>query len=135
MNRSAQFYETGQWKLPAYKKVLDLYNQLETSTKKARTNIKRGIIFNIENLLIEMLSTIVFADEAYDDPKKRSDFIDSALENLHKVVICVRILKDLNAIHPTGFSALTLLEDNVSAQLTAWKCATAVSIEEDMENK
>lgn len=134
MQRSAQYYNNDTWKPAAYKKAIDLHKQIIKSTQKVPINIKRGILSKIEDALIEIAANIVFADENFDDLQRRAEFIDKSLDILHEIIIRVRILKDLNYIGASGLSAISLLEENLSAQLSGWKVSTQKQIFKNLKN-
>ena len=116
-------------RLPVYNKTRRLFEQFELSTRKVPINIKRGIIAKTEEALISVLEHLSFADEALADLKRRRAFILASMKVMRKVEIRVRILYDLHLIQKSGYSAISLLEDDVMRQLQGWLNATEKEIE------
>ena len=124
-------------RLPVYNKLRQLFEQLESSTKKVPINIKRGKIAEVENLIMAAMVKICYADAAKDDSdasiKERLDFIDEVQQDLNEIKVNVRLLHDLKYIKDQGFDALAGYEDNVDSQLIGWRNATEKRLK--VENK
>ena len=93
--------------------------------------MKRGIIAKAEDSIISVMEHLSFADEAIADVTRRRVFIRQAIRIMKKTEIRVRILYDLHLIKKTGFSAIMLLEDDVTRQLQGWLNATEKEIEKN----
>ena len=111
-------------KLPVYNKARQLFDQLERSTQKVPTNIKRGSVAMIEEMIIGVMDNIAFANMSEKDKRTRLAFIQSAIETMQKVKIRVRTLHDLHFITKKGFDAIILAEENVVRQLAGWEKKT-----------
>lgn len=106
--------------LPVYNKTRQLYIQIQASTQKAPRNIRVNQLSVIENMLIDIMEHIAFANAALENPGERYRFISNAIGILHRVEIRVRILFDLNYIKKQGFNAIIKLESEVARQLNGW---------------
>lgn len=117
-------------KLPVYNAVRALFKQFEESTKNKPINIKRGSIAWVEELLIETMDEISFANSAESEPKERMERINSARERLRKVQVRVRTLLDLHIIHQKGYDAIIREESKAMRQLNGWARSTLNNIEQ-----
>ena len=111
-------------RLPSYNKTRELFEQFEKSTQKRPTNIKRGKCAEIENALMDIMLMISKAELEKEDAATRAGYIGAAMDDLLEVKLNIRILYDLHLIHPEGWSALMLLEDDLAGQLYSWKRET-----------
>ena len=117
-------YIKNKQRLPSYNKTRELFEQFEKSTQKRPPNIKRGMCAEIENGLMHILFMISKAELLMDKPAERAEKLGEAKDTLLDIKLKIRILFDLHFIKPEGWSALMLLEDDLTAQLYSWKRET-----------
>lgn len=106
------------FKLPVYKKALDLERQFTLSTQKAPRDVKYARLNAMHETVLQIIEDIAFANEF---SIHRVEYINKALGELNGFIIRVRLLLDLRYISKKGFAAIVRAEEDVTRQLTGWR--------------
>ena len=107
--------------LPVYKKLIELVQQFDDSTKKVPQSVKHDYVRDMHNRLVGIVTTVAFANEFDTD---RMTLLNDAIQALSEFKIRVRVLLDLHYITKKGFAAIVRLEENASKQLHGWHEST-----------
>jgi len=103
--------------LPVYRDSYDLLVELFRFTKDFSREYKFTLGESIKKETIEMITHISRANSSFE---KRKENIQSARENIEKIRLFLRILKDLRQINLEKFVFLNEKVEVVSKQLAGW---------------
>lgn len=117
-NANNSKYSTGYLKLHAYKKLIDLIEQMHRSFIKLPKRYQNMADYCIE-ALVEAETDLVYSTENFP-LQERINWLTEAIAKLHWVTIKIRIFYDLKLIHNTSAACLEKLESELSAQLKSW---------------
>ena len=103
--------------LPAYNKARELTEQIARSTQKVPRDIRFTYVVEMKTASMGIMEYIAFAN---DRPEERAAFLDKAIMDLQRIMIRVRILKDLKYLPLKGYSAIIRKEEELIRQLKGW---------------
>lgn len=112
------------YKLPAYNKARELTEQITRSTQKVPRDIRFSYVTQMQTASMGIMEHIAFANE---NPEERAAYLDKAIMDLQRIMIRVRILKDLKYLPLKGYSAIIRKEEELVKQLTGWLNKTTES--------
>ncbi len=115
---------------PVYNVARQLRLQLQRSTQKAPVNDKRGIVFDTEIAVNNLMKATMRANRCADNAEGRLAFIQESSGLIEDIELNVRIMFDLHIIKDKGFAQLVRIEDDVRAQLYGWRRTTAAKKDE-----
>lgn len=125
------YYKNSAQNLMAYKAVSGLDAQFERSTQKFPAAIKMTECYKVHEFIHEALYLITAAQEAAENPLKRVEHLHSAVNKIKMVELMVREFLNRKLLKATGFSAISLLEDDAIRQLEGWMYSTIAAINKD----
>jgi len=105
--------------LPIYKDSYDLFLYFYPISSNFAKEFKYSLGENIKNEMMEILLNIYRAN----NNKNKKEFIIKARENVEKIIIYIRILKDLKQINLKKFAYLNQQINSIEKQLSFWQKA------------
>ena len=109
--------------LPVYKLGYDLLIQIYERTAVFSREYKYTMGERLKNETTDMLINIYKSNKSKKET--RTQYIDSARQNLEVVRLLLRICKDLKVIAIKGFVTLNIQVEELSKQLSSWQKYTA----------
>lgn len=113
------------YNLPAYNKARQLAAQLIQSTQKVPRDIKFTYVRDAILVAMRIMEYTAFANETLE---QRATYLQMAINDVHAVMIKVRIMYDLRHISRKGYNAITKLEGQLESQLVGWHKSTLEQI-------
>ena len=114
------------FELPAYNKARQLTMQLMESTQKVPRDMRYTYIRDAILVGMGIMEHIAFAN---DDINQRISFLESSIEDVHSIMIKVRIMYDLHHISHKGYDAIIRIENELESQLVGWHKSTIKNFE------
>ena len=129
-SQTSQTYQAGQAKRQAKTANLKLYSEqpvyvcsytLLKELTVCYRSIPRDLRYTIGSRMLQNITDEVMSvAHAFKSPKGKDEFIWQALLRMQEVQVCLRLLRDVDAISTKYFLHTLPLTSNVTAQLTSW---------------